>query len=266
MTKLKEEVTTQMSQSEFLEKIGVSAAKAFLTTIIIVAGIIKLLDLIDFYGFIALGQILLFTSIVISYYYYYFWSGRGNREAEFNEKGTVLTWKDFFYTTKISSDNNFTSLATSWTIGGLTYCGVALVIYSALFCIDNSDSEATMSLMRLCIIFTISTIVYIYTQRYALRKSVLGTVGVCILYGFGLTISTYLLGMVVGLAGMVFGTMITVTILVLQFSFTSMYTYMDLLEWSKATHLRIIRDAERLAEKLKKEKEEAKKEGGEIIG
>jgi hypothetical protein len=217
----------------------------------------------------ALAQISLFTILTIGIYYYYFWSGKSDKLGDFFnvKKNGPLTFKDLFYTERIESEDNFAALATSWVVGGLVYCGLALVIYTVLYCVDNSASEATMSIMRLTIIFIASTLIYIYTQRYALRESYIGTIFVCILYGFGLTLSSYVLGMIVGIAGMVFGTIITITVLILQFSFTSVYTYMDLIQWAKGTHKRIVDETERAKlEALKKEEEAKKSEESKLEG
>jgi len=65
--------------------------------------------------------------------------------------------------------------------------------------------------------------------------------------------------MMVGIAGMVFGTIITITVLILQFSFTSVYTYMDLIQWAKGTHKRIVDETERAKLEALKKEEEAKK-------
>jgi hypothetical protein len=56
---------------------------------------------------------------------------------------------------------------------------------------------------------------------------------------------------------MVLGIPITLAILVLQFTFTSYYTYTDLLEWAKYTHKVEIADKKRRLEKLEEEKQKA---------
>jgi hypothetical protein len=56
---------------------------------------------------------------------------------------------------------------------------------------------------------------------------------------------------------MVLGIPITLAILVLQFTFTSFYTYTDLLEWAKHTHKVEIENEERRIKKIEEEKKKA---------
>jgi hypothetical protein len=259
---IKDTLMERMSQSELISKIGWNSIKALITSIIIIAGIIKGIELVNFYGLMALAQISLFTLLTMGIYYYYFWSGKSDKLGDCFciKTNGPLTLKDFFYTERIDSESHFGIVATSWIMGCIIYCGSALAIYTALYCVDNSASEVTMSIMRLTIIFIVSTAIYLYTQRYALRESYFGTIFMCIVYGFALTLSTYLLGMIIGVAGLIFGTIITITVLIFQFSFTSVYTYMDLIQWAKGTHKRIIDEAEREKIRAEKEAEKAKED------
>lgn len=255
---IKDTLMERMSQSDLISKIGWNSFKALISSIIIVTGVVKGIELFNYYGLLFLAQISIFTILTMGIYYYYFWLGKSEKLGKFNLKeGEKLTFKDFFYTDKIDHDDNFATIATAWLTGGIIYCGIAIVLYTALYCVDNSESETTMSIMRLAVIFVVSTIIYVYTQRYALRENYFGTIFMCIIYGGALTLSTYLLGMIIGVAGLILGTLITIAILALQFSFTSVYTYMDLVEWAKGTHQRIVDEAER--EALKKQKEEEEK-------
>lgn len=233
----KQDIINTMSQSDLLTTLGRNSIKAFITTLIIIAGFIKLLELFGFYGYISLGQIALFTGIVMGIYYYYFWREKSTSMTFKNDKDYIFTWKDFFYTTKVDSDNHFIALATSWVGGILVYGAMLLVIFVVKFCIDNSGSGQAMSILRVVVIWLVATTFYLYTQRNILKTHFWGTVVTCTAYGFALSVSAYLLGMIIGISNMVFGVPITVAILMLQVVFTSVYTYTDLLEWSKKTHV-----------------------------
>ena len=236
---LKQDVINNMSQSELLTKLGWNSFKAFVTTIVLITAFAKMMELMGFYGYVSLGQVILFTGITMGIYYYYFW--------KMQEQNTVphlsdvpLTWRDFFYTTKIDADNQLICLATSWVFGAIVYIVMVVLAYAIKFCIDNSGTGDVMSLLRVVVIGLIATTFYIYTQRNALKTKFWGTIIMCTAYGFALSISAYLLGMTIGISNMVFGVPITLAILVLQFTFTSVYTYMDLLEWAQQTHIKVI--------------------------
>lgn len=236
---LKQNLLDDMSQSELLTKLGWNSIKAFITTIILIIAFVKMMELLGFYGYVSLGQISLLTGITMGVYYYYFW-----REQETNTISRLsnenLTWRDFFYTTKINSDDQFICLATSWVVGFTIYGAMALLAYTIKFCIDNSGTGDVMSVLRVVVIGLIATTFYIYTQRNALKSIFWGTIITCIAYGFALSISTYLLGLTIGISNMVFGVPITIAILTLQFTLTSLYTYTDLLEWTQKTHNKVI--------------------------
>lgn len=234
---LKQDIMNTMSQSDLLTTLGWNSVKAFITTLIIIGGFIKLLELFGFYGYISLGQIVLFTGIVMGIYYYYFWRGKSTDIRFKNDEDYIFTWKDFFYTTKIDSEDHGIALAVSWVGGLLVYGAMLLVVYIVKFCIDNSGSGQAMSVLRVVVIWMIATTFYLYTQRNALKTNFWGTITTCTAYGFALSVSAYLLGMIIGISNMVLGVPITVAILVLQVVFTSVYTYMDLLEWAKKTHI-----------------------------
>lgn len=235
---LKQDITNTMSQSDLMRTLGWNSLKAFITTLIIIAGFIKLLELFGFYRYISVGQIALFTGIVMGIYYYYFWCGKGSIDMRFkNDKDYTFTWKDFFYTTKIDSDDHIMALAVSWVGGILVYGSMLLVIFIVKFCIDNSGSGQAMSMLRVVVIWMIATTFYLYTQRNNLKTNFWGTVTTCTAYGFALSLSAYFLGMIIGVSNMVLGVPITVAIVVLQIVFTSIYTYTSLLEWATKTHM-----------------------------
>jgi hypothetical protein len=50
---------------------------------------------------------------------------------------------------------------------------------------------------------------------------------------------------------------ITIAVIILEIGFTSLYTYMDLVTWSKDTHTRLVREEE--IKKLEEEKLKAEK-------
>lgn len=248
MTDLKEDLTSHMNQSELYEKLGLNAVKGFITSIILIAAFIKLIDLVTKYGFLlSVGQLTLFCATVMGYYYYYYWSSSTNPDKSMRKHNDkiILTWKDFFYTDKIKSDDNFAAILTSFVLGAATYVGFAILIFISKYCLDNSGSDSTMSILRIVVIGLVATIVYIYTQRYALNESFWGTIFKCTIYGFSLSLSTYLLGIVIGISNMVFGVPLTIAIITLQIIFTTVYTYMDLKKWSKDTHIRIVTEKQK---------------------
>lgn len=263
MVNLQEDLTSHMNQSELYEKLGWNAVKGFITSIILIAAFVKLIDLVTKYGFLlSVGQIALFCSIVMGYYYYYYWSSSthpDNSMRKHNDK-IILTWKDFFYTDKIKSDDNSAALSVSFILGAGTYVGFAILIGLAKYCLDNSGSESTMSILRIAVIGLIATIVYIYTQRYSLNESFWKTVFTCTIYGFSLSLSTYLLGIIIGISNMVFGVPLTIAIITLQIVFTTVYTYMDLVKWAKETHIRIVTEEQKkiFVERAKKAAKEGK--------
>lgn len=236
---VREDIENKMDQSEFLSKLGWGSIKAFITTILIIAGFIKLFELYNFFGYLAVAQIAYIVVATMIFYYIYFWKEQPKSTDTLlrKKKEYVLTWKDFFYTDKISTDGNFVCLATSWFVGLVIHFITALVIYTIIFCFNNSGSGEVMSLLRVIFIGLGASTFYIYTQRFALKTKFWKIIGTCIVYGFSLSAASYLLGMIIGISNMVLGLPITIAILVFQFAFTAVYTYVDLLEWSKMTHI-----------------------------
>jgi hypothetical protein len=244
---LKQDVINNMSQSELLTKLCWNSFKAFVTTIVLIAAFVKMMELMGFYGYISLGQVILFTGLTMGIYYYYFWKMQ-DRNTTPHLSDVPLTWRDFFYTTKIDADNQIICLATSWVFGAIVYILIAVVAYAIKFCLDNSGTGEVMSLLRVVVIGLIATTFYIYTQRNALKTNFWGIIIICTAYGFALSLSAYLLGVIIGISNMVFGVPITIAILVLQFTFTSVYTYMDLLEWAQQTHIKVVKTTPEVSE------------------
>jgi len=54
---IKDTLMERMSQSELISKIGWNSVKGLISSIIIITGIIKGIDLVNFYGLMALAQI-----------------------------------------------------------------------------------------------------------------------------------------------------------------------------------------------------------------
>lgn len=236
---VREDIENKMDQSEFLSKIGWGSVKAFITTILIIVGFIKLFELYNFFGYLAIAQIAYIIIAALVFYYIYFWreKPKSNDTMLRKKKEDILTWKDFFYTDKISTESNFVCLATSWVVGLVIHFITAIIIYTIIFCFDNSGSGEVMSLLRVIFIGLGASTFYIYTQRFSLKTKFWKVIGTCIVYGFSLSAASYLLGMIIGISNMVLGLPITIAILALQLVFTSVYTYIDLLEWSKMTHI-----------------------------
>lgn len=265
MTDLTQYMTDKMSQSEFLSKLGWNAVKAFITSIILVAAFLKMMDLINNYTLLVISQVILTSAFMIIIYYHYFWTGKGYK-GEFalvKKDAPPLILKDFFYTDRISSEENFMAIATSFICGLLTEVAVLVIIGTIKFSAEHSNSNETMSMLRVIVIGVIATAFYLYTQRNNLNKDFLGTIITCTIYGFGLSISAYLLGFIIGISNMVFGVPITIAILVLQFAFTSVYTYTDLIEWAKHTHKVEIADEERRLKKIEEDKQKAESIAGD---
>lgn len=241
---LKEDLENKMSQDTFLSTIGWDSIKAFITTALIITGFIKIFDLYNFFGYSSLVQIALIVVSTIGVYYKYFWllyqTKDVNRPTLRTNKNDILTWKDFFYTNKISTENQYVCLASSWVAGLIIYAITAIIIYTAMFCFENSGSPEVMSVLRVITIGLGASIFYIYTQRYNLKTNFWKIIATCVVYGFSLSCASYLLGLIIGISNMVLGMPITIAILALQFTFTAIYTYIDLLEWSKMTHIKTV--------------------------
>jgi hypothetical protein len=236
---LKEDIENKMGQDTLLSTIGWDSIKALITTALIITGFIKLFDLYNFFGYSSVAQIILIVGSTMFIYYKYFWlyTEQAHDPTLVTKRGDILTWKDFFYTTKISPDNQFVCLATSWVAGLIIYAIVAIIVYTAMFCFQNSGSSEVMSVLRVITIGVGASIFYIYTQRYNLKTNYWKIIATCMVYGFSLSCASYLLGLIIGISNMVLGMPITIAILLLQLAFTSIYTYIDLLEWSKMTHI-----------------------------
>jgi hypothetical protein len=238
----KNDIINNMSQSELLTRLSWNSVKAFITTSVIITAFIKLMDLMGFYGYNA-GLYIIISIVLFIGVYYYFWKFEKKLPYDMrlrNDEHHVLTWRDFFYTTKIDSADNIGVLLLSWFIGQCIYGGLAVLAYIMQFCMDNNDSEITMSTMRILLIGIVTTAFYIYTQRNNLKLQFWSTVMTCTAYGFGLSITAYILGMIIGISNMVFGVPITCVIIAFQLIFTALYTYIDLLEWSRGTHIIVV--------------------------
>jgi hypothetical protein len=244
---LVQDLTSKMSQTELLTKIGWNALKAFITSIILVAAFVKAMDLINYFTPLVISQVIFAIIFSLIFYYYYFWSGKGhNGELALNKDkdGNLipLTLKDFFYTDKISSEANAVALITSFIGGTVAELGLLVVMAIVKFCVEHSNSDETMSLLRVVVLGVVATGLFIYTQRNSLDKDFWGIILRCILYGFTLSILSYTLGIIIGVSNMVLGIPITMAILILQITFTSFYTYTDLLEWAKQTHKVVVKE------------------------
>lgn len=241
-----------MSQTDLLLKVAWNGFKAFVTAVILVLAFIKTLEMITKYSPLVNIQIVFVIIFSLSLYYYYFWTGHKDL-GMIDKDDPKLVAKDFVYTDKMDTEKNTIALVCSFIGGAIIEAGILLAAYVIKYCIDNSGSEGTMSLLRIVVIGVIATTLYLYTQRKALEKNFLGTIAICTVYGFSLSLIAYLLGMIIGISNMVFGVPITVAILVLQFAFTSIYTYSDLLEWSKYTHKVEVQEKERAEKKAQEE-------------
>jgi len=238
-----QDLTNKMSQSELIGKIIYNAFLAFITSIILIVAFIKTLDLINNFTNLVISQVILTLIFSIIIYYGYFWSGKWSKgelalskNRENNNKLISLTLKDFFYTDKINNETNLIALITSFCGGAGAEFGFLVLMFIVKFSIEHSNSNETMNLLRVVVIGVAATALYIYTQRNVLNKDFWGTIIRCTIYGFTLSGLAWLLGIIIGVSNMVFGIPITIAILVLQFTFTSIYTYEDLIEWAKHTH------------------------------
>jgi hypothetical protein len=252
-------LTTKMDQSELIAKIGWGAVKAFITSIILIVAFIKALDLINYFTSLVISQVVLTIIFSLIIYYYYFWSGKGSKGelalSRDSDKNIIpLTFKDFFYTDKINSESNIIALVTSFIGGAVAELGFLILMFIVKFSVEHSNSDETMSLLRVVVIGVAATGLYIYTQRNVLDTNFWGIILRCTVYGFSLSGLAWLLGIIIGVSNMVLGIPITIAILVLQFTFTSFYTYTDLLEWAKHTHKVEIENEERRLRKIEEEK------------
>jgi len=258
---LMQDLTNKMSQSELITKLIYNAFLAFITSIILIIAFIKTLDLINNFTSLVISQVILTIIFSLIIYYYYFWSGKGDKGQcafkDSNMKIISLTIKDFFYTDKISSADHFIALLVSFVGGALVEFGFLILMFIVKYSVEHSNSDTTMSLLRVVVIGVAATALYIYTQRNVLDKNFWWTIIRCTVYGFTLSGLAWLLGIIIGVSNMVVGIPITIAILALQFTFTSVYTYMDLLEWAKHTHKKI--EIENEKKRIKKIEEEKKK-------
>lgn len=250
-------LTTKMSQSELIGKIVWGAVKAFVTSIILIVAFIKALDLVNYFTSLVISQVILTIIFSLIIYYYYFWSGKGGKGELALSKDKKLNLKDFLYTDKIDSEANTLALVTSFIGGTAAEFGLLIIMFIVKFSVEHSNSDETMSLLRVVVIGVIATGLYIYTQRNVLDKNFWGIILRCTVYGFSLSGLAWLLGVIIGVSNMVLGIPITIAILVLQFTFTSFYTYTDLLEWAKHTHKVEIENEERRIRKIEEEKKKA---------
>jgi len=239
---LKDDIINNMSQSELLTKLSWNTYRAFVTTVILIVAFMKFTSLTEFYGYKAGLHIVISVALFIGVYYY-FWKFERKLPSDMklkNNENHVLTWRDFFYTTKIDLADNIGVLLLSWFIGQFIYGGLLILAYFAQLCADNSNSDVVMSVMRVFLIGIVATTFYIYTQRNNLKIQFWDTVIKCAVFGFGLSIAAYTLGMIIGISNMVLGVPITVVMIAFQFIFTVLYMYIDLLEWSRGTHVVVI--------------------------
>ena len=259
-------LTTKMDQSELIAKIGWGAVKAFITSIILIVAFIKALDLVNYFTSLVISQVILTIVFSLIIYYYYFWSGKGSKgelalsvHVDENCKRHIipLTLKDFLYTDKIDSEANIIALLSSFAGGAVAEFGFLILMFIVKFSVEHSNSDETMSLLRVVVIGVAATGLYIYTQRNVLDKNFWGIIIRCTVYGFSLSGLAWLLGIIIGVSNMVLGIPITIAVLVLQFTFTSFYTYTDLLEWAKHTHKVEIENEERRIKKMEEEKKKA---------
>ena len=242
---LTKDVSENMGQNELFSIIGGNAFKGLASSALLVAGFVKGLEFVNIAGIAGIVYLLVFFGIFFGIYYKYFF----NNPEMTNKKQMV--WRDFFYTDKIDSESNILSLITAWSITIGLEIALAIAAFVVKYLFDNSDSEITMSLVRIVIMGCIATAFFIYTQRNHLGKEEFwGSIKKCLMYGFGLSTSMYALGIIVGISIMVLGLPITLAIVILQFAFTSLYTYIDLMEWSKKTHKVVVKDVPAVVESV----------------
>jgi len=226
---LQTEVSEKMEQTELLTIIGTNSITGLISAAILVFGFVKGLDLLHF-GTLPLAFIGVFIVLFLAIYYKYFLT---NMEFTHN---TLLTWKDFLYNDVIDKFDNISALIVSalCAIGAEVCIVIAYLIAEWLWV--NSDSPIVLTGIRIGLLGLIASVFFAYAHRnYFGKEKFWETTKKCILYGFGLSIAFYSLGIIVGIAVMVFGLPITIAIVVLQFAFTSVYTYIDLVEWAKKT-------------------------------
>lgn len=259
-----------MSQSDLIGTIGWNSIKGLITSIILVAAFLKFMDLLG-YGLIPLAHLTIFLIITFGIYYKYFWTASDIRNTPpipytygniYEYISTPRTWTDFFYTTKLDFEYVM-NLITSWVCAAGVYLGLLFMAYVGSYCLDNSSSPVVISITKILVISILATCGYVYGNRYEFRKNFWKTLLTCIELGVVLSISTYALGMAIGVCGLVFGWPITIAVVILELGFTSLYTYMDLVTWSKSTHTRLIKEEEE--KKIEEKRIEEEKKHNETI-
>lgn len=226
---LKDIISNTMDQDKLLSIIGMNSLTGLASAIILILGYLKGMELLNF-GSIPTALTALFIILFLSIYYKYFLT---NMEFTKNNK---FGWKEFFYNDIVDKWDNCLALIVS-AMGAAGCEFIIIISYSILnWVYNNINSPVVYTGIKIGIIGLIASMVFMYMYRnHFTKEEFWNTVKTCIVYGFGLSISFYLLGHVIGISIMVFGLPITVAIVLLQITFTSVYTYIDLVEWSKKT-------------------------------
>ena len=262
-------VTEHMEQKELFGIIGLNSFYGAISTAILIGAFFAFVRLLD----IGLDSIV-HTSVILGLfaliYWYYFWRkstlstslgtkhlGQGGKEWY---EPVDKTWKDFFYTDKFNWGDNFFALSGSLVGAVVSY--FVILLFAALFTYlwSGADTPIGFAIAKMLVLGAGATAFYCYGNKNTFKlaeefSDKLYLFITCVVYGFTLSIVSYSLGLVVGLSLVFLGIAVTLAIVVLEFSFTGVYSYAALIEWSKSTHKQIV-DEQKEAAKLATVKEQ----------
>lgn len=204
-------VKTNLDKTGLLELVGESALKASITTAVIIGAVLSVVNVenlaenIRFYVYTAITTGA-FLSVLFAVQYYY---------------GKLFYWFDLIYTTSIDPRDNWIQLlirtAISVILALLITAGVYLFQYYA----------EIISVIGYCSLGSTVFIYYVFRNKLIDLKTYLLYAG----YGVATGTAAYLLGAVIVIAYGLIGFWMTNGLLVLETTFTGIYTYLGLLEW-----------------------------------
>lgn len=259
-------VVEHMEQKELFGIIGTNSFYGAISTAILIGAFFAFIRLLDI-GLDSIAHTSVILGLFVLIYWYYFWrkstlsTSLGTKYCTKDGKGWYepidKTWKDFFYTDKFGWGENFFALCGSLFGAAIAY--FVILLFAALFTYLWSGAETPIgfAIVKMIVLGAGATAFYCYGNKntFKLRTEYSDKFYLflqCAAYGFTLSIASYTLGLIIGLSLIFLGIAVTLAIIILEFSFTGVYSYAALIEWSKFTHKQIVdeqKDAEKEAAK-----------------
>jgi len=210
-------VRANISQSDLAWIVIKNALKGLISSGLIIWGLLSLGDILalraDFFDTTLIFLMIQLVSFVGLYLY----------------QTQIRSFEDFFYTEKFGVEENHTKLFVSWVFS----CGLSIATMVGTILI----SKAPMPVLKVVVLSMSASFFFMYTRRNLLLKADNSynwtIIKGCFLQGWGFGCLTYGLGSSVAVSGDLIGWPLTVGIIVLEILFTSIYTYMDLIQWAK---------------------------------